>query len=71
MKSKIYIDEMVENKDRKFGSVLEYYPVRLVDEDDTKFNALFTKKELETALARAEANPEDIPKKTFLESLFG
>lgn len=70
MKSKIYIEELVENKDRKFGSALEYYPTRIEDEDGQVFNALFTKNEIEVAMERAEANPEDIPKVTFLEGLF-
>jgi len=70
MKSKLYLEEIVENKDRKFGSTLKYYPARLISESGTTVNALFTKNELDTAMKRAVTNPEDIPKKTFLEGLF-
>ncbi len=70
MKSRIYLEELVENKDRRFGQTLEYYPTRIEDEDGEISNALFTKNELESAMLRAQTNIEDIPKKTFLEVLF-
>jgi hypothetical protein len=71
MKSKIYLKEIVENKDRKFGSLLEYYPARVETEDGKVFNALFTENDINEAMLRAESNPEDIPKTGFLESIFG
>jgi len=70
MKSRIYLEELVENKDRRFGQTLEYYPTRIEAENGAISNALFTKNELESAMLRAQTNIEDIPKKTFLEVLF-
>jgi len=71
MKSKIYLKEVVDNKYRKFGSNLEYYPVRLENNDGSFTDALFTKGQLERAIKRAIVNPEDIPELTFLQSIFG
>jgi len=71
MKSKIYLEEMVDNEDREFGSALEYYPIRVEDEDGTVYNALFTKNQLNEAMARADRNPEDVPNTTVWESIFG
>jgi len=70
MRSKIYLTELVENKDRKFGSVLEYYPTRVELVDGTVYDALFTKHEIDAAMVRAQANYEDIPRMTFLERIF-
>ena len=70
MRSKIYLTELVENKERRFGSVLRYYPTRVELVDGVVHNALFTKNELDVAMERAESNSEDIPKKTFLELIF-
>jgi hypothetical protein len=71
MKSKIYLGEKVDNKERKFGSALGYCPALIIDEDGTESNALFTKEQLDVAIARAERNPEDIPEKTIWQSFFG
>jgi len=71
MKSKIYLREVVDNKDFRFGQTLEYYPVRVEDEEGTIANALFPAGQIEDAIRRAETNIEDIPKVTFLESIFG
>lgn len=72
MNSTIKLTEQVENKDRKFGSALAYYPAVIVDEDGNKFNALFTAGQIERAVNRAEKNPEDIPgKTTWLTKIFG
>lgn len=71
MKSKIYLEEMVDNKGREFGSALEYYPIRIEDENGTVYNALFTKSQLDKAMARADRNPEDVPNITVWESIFG
>jgi hypothetical protein len=70
MKSRIYLSEKVSNKDRKFGSILEYYPSRIENSDGGVMDALFTANELEVAMKRAETNPEDVPGKTFLEGIF-
>ncbi len=66
MKSKVILKEKVENKDRLFGSGLSYYPVMVVDEDGEEIPALFTRDQVDTAISRAERNPEDIPEKVSL-----
>jgi len=71
MKSKIYLEELVDNKDRKFGSTLEYYPVRIESNDGHIVNALFTNSQLDKAIFRANKNPEDVPELTIWESIFG
>lgn len=71
MDSKIYLNEKVDNQDRKFGSSNEYYPCRLEDEDGNDVNALFTKDQIATAVQRALRNPEDVPEKTLWETIFG
>lgn len=60
MKSKIYTEEAVENTERKFGECMEYVPV-MVDNKP----ALFTRYQIDQAIARAERQPEDIPGKEF------
>jgi len=65
--SNIDTSEVVENKDRKFGSQLHYYPCMIDDKP-----ALFTEDSLIRATKRAARNPEDIPEdKSFWGSLFG
>ena len=64
MKSKIYTNEAVKNTERKFGECTEYVPC-MVDGKP----ALFTRHQLDQAMAQAERNPEDIPGKTFWEFL--
>ena len=71
MRSEIHISEMVDNSERKFGSTLWYYPVWIVD-GEQKAPALFTKHQLDEAIERATANPEDIPERqSLLKRLFG
>ena len=65
MKSKIDTSEKVDNKERKFGSSLEYFPCLI---DDNK--ALFTKNELDIAIERANKNLEDFEEDGFLSWLF-
>ena len=60
MRSKIDTTEEVQNLDRKFGSCLFYLPCMIDGEP-----ALFTKSQIDEALARAARNPEDIPNKSF------
>lgn len=63
MRSKIYLDEKVDNKDRRFGQALEYYPVEIRTGDRRRF-ALFTPAQITEALLRGEANEEDKPPPT-------
>jgi len=71
MKSRIYLKEIVENKERKFGSTLQYYPVKVELNDGSVENALFTEDQINVALDRASENPEDIPENTLWENIFG
>lgn len=71
MKSKIDLNEGVDNKERKFGSTLKYYPAHVIDKDGNELNALFTKDQIDTAIQRALINPEDIPEDSIWESIFG
>ena len=71
MDSIIYLKEKVENKERKFGSVLTYYPCTIEFGNGEKEKALFTKNQIEVALERGLDNPEDFPKKkSFWSKLF-
>lgn len=69
MESVIRIDEVVENKERKFGSNKYYYPCRVVNEDGETINALFTQEQINDAIFRAEKNPEDMEDMSFWEWL--
>jgi hypothetical protein len=71
MQSKIYLEEIVNNEERAFGSALEYYPVRIEDEDGNISNALLTQSQINKAILRANRNPEDVPETTIWESIFG
>jgi len=70
MKSKIYLNEIVFNKDRKLGSVTDYYPVKVVTENGDIKYALFTINQIEKAIERASYNEEDLPEKSFYELIF-
>ena len=59
--SKIYQENKVENTERKFGSALEYHPVKVVATTGEETWALFTETEIEKAVDRATKNKEDIP----------
>ena len=45
-----------KNKERKFGSTVEYYPCEIICEDGSKVNALFTRNQLVVAIVRAKKN---------------
>ena len=66
MKSEILTEEKVENKNRKFGSCLVYFPC-IIDGE----KALFTNHELRTAIERGKINTEDFEEKSFWEKIFG
>lgn len=63
MRSKIYLNEKVDNKDRRFGQALEYYPVEIISGGRRRF-ALLTPAQISDALLRGEANEEDKPAPT-------
>ena len=72
MDSKIKMTEVVLNKDRRFGSNLQYYPCHIILVDGTEVNALFTYNQIKVAVNRAGRNPEDIPEdKSLWTMLFG
>ena len=60
MKSKIYADEVVKNKQGKTTSRSRYYPC-LIIAGSLIHTALFTRNQLDTAIGRASKNPEDVP----------
>ena len=60
MKSTIYLDEKVPNKDRRFGQALEYYPVTIVTGTRRQV-ALLTGNAISEGLARYLENREDVP----------
>ncbi len=62
LESKIVTTEEVDNKERRFGSNLSYYPAYVVSVDGDEVPALFTEAQIEEAIDRATANPEDMPK---------
>ena len=66
MRSKIYLNERVASKARRFGQALEYYPVEIWTGERRRF-ALFTPAQISEALLRGEANEEDKPKPTLWE----
>jgi len=71
MDSKIDMNEIVNNTERKFGSWLHYYPSKVITEKGEDKHALFTQDQINEAIARAERNPEDIPEdKSFWDWLF-
>lgn len=70
MKSKIYLDEIVENKDQYRSANKQYYPVTIELEDGTELKALFTYHQLATAIRRADRNKEDFKEEGFFEKLF-
>lgn len=68
--SKIYMTEVVENTERKFGECLEYYPVEVENAYGDKVWAMFTESDINNAIKRGQKNKEDIPK-SFWSKLFG
>jgi hypothetical protein len=71
MKSKIFIGDKVQNKDRHPAANPYYYPANVVFPSGEKRVAMFTLHGIQEAIKRAEANPEDVPQKTLWKKLFG
>lgn len=63
IESIIKLSESVDNKERRFGGSLEYYPVYIISENGNATPALFTKDQIKVATERAERNAEDVPEK--------
>ena len=60
MRSRLYEADQVLNDARRFGSARHYLPAEIITVDGTRQPALFTKDQINTALIRAQLNPEDI-----------
>jgi len=52
---------MKKNKIKKGNEAKEYYFCTHVTSDGYQYELLLTKREFDTAIKRAEMNPEDIP----------
>lgn len=61
MKSIIIRSEVLANRERKFGADGIYYPATIIGNDGER-RALFTEEQIQAAIDRAAANPEDWPK---------
>lgn len=61
IKSRIYLDEKLENKDFTFGENKYYYPAIIVYPDGTEKKALLTEHRIGVITERAEKNIEDFP----------
>lgn len=70
LKSEIHLDEEVDNTERKFGEVREYFPVKVISASGLYKWAMFTESEIDRAIIRADKNREDIPKSVW-EKIFG
>jgi len=72
MKSKIYLNDVVENTERKFGSNVQYFCCDVEFEDGKILPAMFTASNIEIAIDRANKNKEDIPKQeSWYAKIFG
>lgn len=71
IESKIEMKERIANDDRAFGASCNYFPVWVYSGIEAKF-ALFTERQIDTAIERGRANLEDIrpAKKSFWEKVF-
>ena len=67
MRSKIFLSEKVVNKDRRFGSALNYYPVEIHSSSGKVNRALFTIDQIREAVEREDSNKEDFRPLTFWE----
>lgn len=62
--------QKVENKNRRFGSALEYLALWVEDSNGKNERCLlFTEDEITKAAERAAKNPEDLTKKSWLTDL--
>ena len=59
----LFMEEVIRNTERKFGAATIYYPCFVQTRDGFKA-ALFTGEDIRAAMKRADANPEDLPKRS-------
>ncbi len=69
MDSRLLLEEKVKNRDRRFGSCLEYYPTKVIMPSGEEKPALFTRDQIKDALDRAARNPEDVPGRSFWDRI--
>lgn len=69
MRSRIYLTELVENTDRRFGSAQEYIPVRVVGANWHISTAMLTNDQIAVGIIRSNENPEDVPPLSWRERL--
>lgn len=60
MRTKFYVEDVLFNSARRFGSATGYYPALLVLASGDETPLLFTPGEITVASERAIKNPEDI-----------
>lgn len=64
-----HILEVVNTEKPKFSNANNKYYVIHCEKDGVEFPIMLTQRELDTAIRRAERNPEDVPKKGFFTDL--
>lgn len=72
VKSKLFLNEIVENTKPKINSDSQYYCAYVVYPDGTVKPAMFTDTDISKATTRAQKNVEDMPPqhKSFFHKLF-
>ncbi len=73
-KGELILSEQVDNKLRRFGQAVDYFPIYVTSKDGKSVPALFTGSQIEVAIERARRNMEDVdPQDTgsFLFGIFG
>ena len=61
--------EKVKNADRKFGAALKYNHIRVQFPSGDEKHLLFTDWQIKLGLKRAEKNPEDLPKVSWIRDI--
>ena len=61
--------EKVKNADRKFGAALKYNHIRIQFPSGDEKHLLFTDWQIKLGLKRAEKNPEDLPKVSWIRDI--
>ena len=64
-----HIIEVYNKNKPKFSNANKKYYVIWVERDNTEFPIMLSERELENARYRAIKNPEDVPKKSFVNNL--
>jgi hypothetical protein len=62
--------QQVENKQSHWAANSQYNFIRVQFPNGVETGLLFTDKEIERALKRAEKNPEDLPETSWIRNIF-